>query len=1638
MASIRAPKQWTLTKHESINTFEAWKQNLQYVLSLDPNFAGFLVDGFTWLKKTNATPLRGLTNDGTEVDEELRRTAAQKCAHLELMLGQIANYCPVISRNTIVKNSTSIKGIWQSIRLHFGFQTSGGHFLDLNNIHLETGERPEDLYQRLVSFVEDNLLRSDGTIRHNGEVPDDDEELTPTLENFIVLTWLRLIHPELPALVKQRYGTELRSQTLASLKPEISLALNSLLDELHSSADAKILRTALKDRSRGKTYTKTKPSKSSQFCILCKQSGRPHNHFLSACNYLPEDDRRYMTKVRQTSSAEDPTDQLVDDEDSPLEDHYQDPGVSCNSVALTRRVVTKQSPFFKAFYKQYPLQLTLDTGAEISMIRTSAANFIGANITKSNQSARQADGITPLEIVGETRLTLTRGNCELFLEALVVNDLDVDILAGIPFMSRNDISVRPAKQEIIIGDCKPICYGSIETNNKDNRVRRTQAFVLRGTAATIWPGDFIELDAPKELQEDCVLAIEPRIDLSAKGMINWPHPHLSEAVAGKIRILNDTNEPQRIRKDDHVCQVSLTVVPDMNNTLPSVKPKQSPTADPRKNNFSDPVQVDPDNILLPEDRQKFKNLLKQHDNVFDPNIKGYNGKFGKFEATVNMGPTLPPQRKGRVPQYAKDKLVELQEQFDNLEQQGVFKKPEDLDITAEYLNPSFLVKKPNGSFRLVTAFTDVARYCKPQPSLMPNVDSTLRSIGQWRYIIVTDLTKAFYQIPLSRSSIKYCGVATPYRGVRVYTRCAMGMPGSETALEELMSRILGDLLQEGVVAKLADDLYCGGETPEELLYNWERVLNALDSCNLRLSASKTIVCPKTTTILGWIWSQGKLSASPHRIATLSSCKLPETVKGLRSFIGAYKVLGRVVKNCSKIIAPLDDMIAGKSSQEHLSWTDDTVAQFAQAQSSLSTSKEIILPRPDDQLWIVTDGSVTKHGIGATLYVARNNKLSLGGFFSSKLRKHQVTWLPCEIEALCIAAAIKHFSPYIIQSKHQTCLLTDSKPCVQSIEKLCRGEFSASPRVTSFLSIVSRYQINVRHLAGTANIPSDFSSRNAQECKEPRCQICSFINITEDSVVRTVQINDVINDTAHLPFTSRAAWRDIQSECSDLRRAHAHLKQGTRPSKKITNLKDVKRYLNVASISRDNLLVVKRDDPLLPTKELIIVPRSVLDGLVTALHVKLAHPSKHQLLMVMKRHFYALDLSRSVDIATDSCHSCAAIKSFPDRLIKQSSETPPEAIGLTFAADIIKRQRQLILVVRETVTSFTCASLIQDERAETLRNSLAELCLELHPIDGPPAVIRVDPAPGFLALRNDEHLRRLNLVLEIGRVKNKNKNPVAEKAIFELEQEILRYEPGGGTINSLGLKISISRLNSRIRSNGLSARELWTQRNQFNHEQLPISDMNIIIRQHETRQKNHGYSELSKQKSKEPRKDENVDIGDLVYLYSDKNKLNARDRYLVTSLDNEWCVVRKFTGSQLRATSYRVKRSECYRVPPTLCKQTVNEPYRTTDEDDDLPMSGPPPEPVCVPEILSKPENSHGDIIEAEQHIHTFDTTTIEDETVIPQLSDHNNSTDVIDALVVPDESCNAETSPNVDIPEVARRPVRNRRPPRYLNDYVMD
>ena len=300
-------------------------------------------------------------------------------------------------------------------------------------------------------------------------------------------------------------------------------------------------------------------------------------------------------------------------------------------------------------------------------------------------------------------------------------------------------------------------------------------------------------------------------------------------------------------------------------------------------------------------------------------------------------------------------------------------------------------------------------------------------------------------------------------------------------------------------------------------------------------------------------------------------------------------------------------------------------------------------------------------------------------------------------------------------------------------------------------------------------------------------------------------------------------------------------------------------------------------------------------------------------LVVTRQFFALDLDHAIESICSSCHQCTSLARIPKHFIEQSTSSPPVAIGVAFATDVLRRARQFILLLRENITSYTVAVIIDNECHDALRVGLLQLLLSIHPIDGPPVTIRADPAPGFQALVNDTSLKEHHITLEIGRFKNKNKNPIAERAVQELQGEILRLDPTGNPISQLQLTKVTNHLNSRIRHQGLSAHEMWTQREQFTSQQITLSDQQLISKQHQRRQANHLPSSLSKVPSGFSPPNLPIHVGDIVYLHADLHKNRARDRYLVTAVEGEWCHLRKFAGSQLRKAIYPVKNSECLLV-----------------------------------------------------------------------------------------------------------------------------
>ena len=1115
------------------------------------------------------------------------------------------------------------------------------------------------------------------------------------------------------------------------------------------------------------------------------------------------------------------------------------------------------------------------------------------------------------------------------------------------------------------------------------------------------------------IPDDTIVTIEPRVITKTFNDYSWPPPQLSRITNNSIELSNDSLYPVLIHKNEHLCQIRAINCDDL--------PLTPSTPTPPVQNCKpciDISEIELDAQLSSSDRDRFQKLHSIYEDVFDPVISKYNDASGKVRARVNIGNTKPPSRKLHAPRYKSSDQQVLQDKFDELERLGVFVRPEDVGVTIEHVSPSFLVKKPSGGHRLVTAFTAVGEFCKILPSNMPTVEDTLRAISPWKYIIKTDLRDSFYQIPLERSSMKWCGTQTPFRGLRCYTVSVQGMPGSSETLEEMMNTVIGHLIQQGRAAKIADDLYVGGQTITDLYDNWELLLEVLRANNLRLKASKTVIAPQETQILGWDWKHGTIKASKHKILPLTTCKPPSTTTEMRSFIGGYKVFNRVLKGCSGFLEELEASIAGKQKRDKILWTDKLHDSFKKAQSALESTSSVCLPVPTDQIVIAHDGS--RRGIGSIRYVKRDGKTLQSGYFSAKLKEHQSRWLPCEIEALSIAASVEHNGPYLRESQNRTQVLTDSRPCVQAWNKMKRGQFSTSSRVATFMSTLSQYNVDLIHIKGESNLPADFASRNPPECNSASCQICKFVAESDDVVVKSVTVDKILSGHTPVPYVNRKVWKNLQHECPDLRKVHGHLSNGTAPSTKSGNSTNVKRYMKDVIISNDGLLVKYHYEPHYPRREQIVIPQHLVHGLLTSLHLQLNHPTAYQLLQVFHRSYFALKAQSFVNSVHSHCHTCQSLKTIPKELHTQSTVDTPDTPARSYAVDIIKRFLQKIFVIRDTFSSYTHASIELDESHETLRCALITSVSIMRPTPQTHVTIRVDNAPGFESLRNDKILREKNISLDFGRCKNKNKNPVVDKGIRELISEILRFCPNGGKVTPIELASVVNQLNSRIRNRGLSAWEIFHQRDQLSGEQLNISDAFLTAAQSENRQRNRSSSEKSKACGGPPATLAAVHPGSLVYIKNEGDKTHARERYIVISIDGEMCKVQKITKS-IRNVQYNVKLSEIY---PITVEDYVHPDYDIADEDD---------ESVYV---------SHGGSLQSRQQ---DDPPRLQEQPyLIPQpaiatndapLNESSADQSSYDVAAEDPTTCDEPQDPAPPPQQEKRYPTRKRAKPKHLNDY---
>ena len=164
-------------------------------------------------------------------------------------------------------------------------------------------------------------------------------------------------------------------------------------------------------------------------------------------------------------------------------------------------------------------------------------------------------------------------------------------------------------------------------------------------------------------------------------------------------------------------------------------------------------------------------------------------------------------------------------------------------------------------------------------------------------------------------------------------------------------------------------------------------------------------------VLGHKVSRKGIEVDKAKIEVIEKLPPPNSVKGIRSFLGHAGFYRRFIKDFSKISKPLCNLL---QQDVEFKFDEECVKAFQQLKTTLITTPVIVAPDWDKPFELMCDAS--DYAIGAVLG-QRHNKIFHSIYYASKtLVDAQLNYTTTEKELLAVVFAFYKFISYLVGTK----------------------------------------------------------------------------------------------------------------------------------------------------------------------------------------------------------------------------------------------------------------------------------------------------------------------------------------------------------------------------------------------------------------------------------------------------------------------------------------------------------------------------------------------------------------------------------------------------------------------------------------------
>jgi hypothetical protein len=255
------------------------------------------------------------------------------------------------------------------------------------------------------------------------------------------------------------------------------------------------------------------------------------------------------------------------------------------------------------------------------------------------------------------------------------------------------------------------------------------------------------------------------------------------------------------------------------------------------------------------------------------------------------------------------------------------------------LSPTFIIPKKDGRVRFDSVFRALNKVIKCKVYTLPRIQEFFTKL---------DISMQYYTFELDEVSKDLCTICTPFGNYR-YNRLPMGIKQSPDVAQEIMESLFRDLDEVDVYI---NDVGCFSNSWDTHLQSLHKILAILQAAIFTVNPLKCEWAVQETDWLGYWLTPTGLKPWRKKIDAILSMQAPQTMKQLRSFIGAITFYRDMFPKCSHILMPLTDQVGKKK----LDWTPECQKVFETVKALLSRDDFLKYPDHNKPFHVYCDAS----------------------------------------------------------------------------------------------------------------------------------------------------------------------------------------------------------------------------------------------------------------------------------------------------------------------------------------------------------------------------------------------------------------------------------------------------------------------------------------------------------------------------------------------------------------------------------------------------------------------------------------------------------------------------------------------------------